>query len=222
MNLQAKLTLWYVMLSVVIVGSISGVDFGNNMQQQFESTLDRADLIKATAGKFVSKTLNAQRTKPLPEVLKETVMDPIGASNTWRWFGYESSWVVLDGKLVQSVSGGGHWGGGAYMSAYDMARFGYLTLRRGKWKDRQVLSERWVESALEPTAVEPGYGFMNWFLNTDRKLYPSAPAKAFAHIGNGTNLVYVDPEHDIVAVVRWIDSRSIDGFLKRLLASLPP
>src|SRR6185369_4835438 len=71
MNLQAKLTLWYVMLSVVIVGSISGVDFGNNMQQQFESTLDRADLIKATAGKFVSKTLNAQRTKPLPEVLKD-------------------------------------------------------------------------------------------------------------------------------------------------------
>ena len=165
--------------------------------------------------------LNVWR-RPLPEVLKETVMDPIGASNTWRWFGYESSWVVLDGKLVQSVSGGGHWGGGAYMSAYDMARFGYLTLRRGKWKDRQVLSERWVESALEPTAVEPGYGFMNWFLNTDRKLYPSAPAKAFAHIGNGTNLVYVDPEHDIVAVVRWIDSRSIDGFLKRLLASLPP
>jgi CubicO group peptidase (beta-lactamase class C family) len=164
--------------------------------------------------------LNVWR-RPLPEVLKETVMDPIGASNTWRWFGYETSWVVLDGKLVQSVSGGGHWGGGAYMNAYDMARFGYLTLRRGKWKDRQVLSERWVESALKPTAVEPGYGFMNWFLNTDRKLYPSAPAKAFAHIGNGTNLVYVDPEHDIVAVVRWIDNTAIDEFLKRLLASFP-
>ena len=159
--------------------------------------------------------------RPLPEVLKETVMDPIGASNTWRWFGYESSWVVLDGRLVQSVSGGGHWGGGAYMNAYDMARFGYLTLRRGKWKDRQVLSERWVESALKPTSVQPGYGFMNWFLNTDRKMYPSAPAKAFAHIGNGTNLVYVDPEHDLVAVVRWIDNKSIDEFLRRLLAAIP-
>jgi hypothetical protein len=54
-------------------------------------------------------------------------MDPIGASNTWRWFGYENSWVVLDGNVVQSVSGGGHWGGGMFIDAYGMGRFGYLT-----------------------------------------------------------------------------------------------
>ena len=30
--------------------------------------------------------LNVWR-RPLPQVLKETIMDPIGASNTWRWFG---------------------------------------------------------------------------------------------------------------------------------------
>jgi CubicO group peptidase (beta-lactamase class C family) len=87
--------------------------------------------------------LNVWR-RPLPQVLKETIMDPIGASNTWRWFGYENSWVVLDGSLVQSVTGGGHWGGGLFINAYDMARFGYLTLRRGKWKDRQLLSDQWV------------------------------------------------------------------------------
>jgi CubicO group peptidase (beta-lactamase class C family) len=34
--------------------------------------------------------LNVRR-RPPPQVLKETVMDPIGASNTWRWFGYENS-----------------------------------------------------------------------------------------------------------------------------------
>jgi phage protein U len=34
-------------------------------------------------------------------------MDPIDASNTWRWFGYGNSWVVLDGTLMQSVKGGG-------------------------------------------------------------------------------------------------------------------
>jgi hypothetical protein len=54
--------------------------------------------------------------------------------------------------------------------------------------------------ALTPTPAQPTYGFMNWFLNTDRKLWPSAPATAFAHLGNGTNLVYVDPEHDLVVV----------------------
>jgi CubicO group peptidase (beta-lactamase class C family) len=146
-------------------------------------------------------TLNVWR-RPLPQVLKETIMDPIGASNSWRWFGYENSWVVLDGSLMQSVTGGGHWGGGMYINAYDMARFGYLTLRRGKWKDRQVLSEQWIDQARTPTGPEPIYGYMNWFLNTDRKRWPSAPATAFAHSGNGTNLVYVDPEHDLVAAVR--------------------
>jgi CubicO group peptidase (beta-lactamase class C family) len=163
--------------------------------------------------------LNVWR-RPLPQVLKENIMDPIGASNTWRWFGYENSWVVLDGNPMQSVTGGGHWGGGMYINAYDMARFGYLTLRQGKWKDRQLLSDQWINQARTPTEPEPIYGYMNWFLNTDRKRWPSAPATAFAHVGNGTNMVYVDPEHDLVAVVRWIDGEAIDGFLKRLLAAI--
>jgi hypothetical protein len=62
-----------------------------------------------------------------------------------------------------------------------MGRFGYLTLRHGKWKDRQLISNRWVGWALTPTPAEPTYGFMNWFLNTDRKLMPSAPASVFVH-----------------------------------------
>ena len=158
--------------------------------------------------------------RPLPQVLKETVMDPIGASGTWRWYGYENSWVVLDGMAVQSMTGGGHWGGGLFVNALDMARFGLLTLHRGKWNERQILSERWVAMALTPTPAEPTYGFMNWFLNTDRKLLPSAPASAFTHIGNGANEIYVDPEHDLVAVVRWIDAPAMDGFVQRLLAAI--
>jgi CubicO group peptidase (beta-lactamase class C family) len=158
--------------------------------------------------------------RPLPSVLREYIMEPIGASSTWQWTGYESSWVLMDGQAVQSVSGGGHWGGGMFITAHDMARFGYLTLRRGKWKDRQLLSDEWVTRALTPTPAQPTYGFMNWFLNTDRKYVPSAPASVFVHVGNGTNVVIVDPEHDIVAVVRWIENGAVDGFLQRLLAAL--
>jgi CubicO group peptidase (beta-lactamase class C family) len=165
--------------------------------------------------------LNVWR-RPMPQVLKETIMDPIGASNTWRWFGYENSWVVLDGSLVQSVTGGGHWGGGMYINAYDMARFGYLTLRNGKWRDRQLISEHWLALARTPTPAEPTYGFMNFFLNTENKLLPSAPASVFMHIGNGANLIYVDPEHDLVAVVRWLDNKAADGFVQRLLAAVEP
>jgi CubicO group peptidase (beta-lactamase class C family) len=165
-------------------------------------------------------TLNVWR-KPLPQVLKENIMDPIGASNTWRWFGYENSFVVLDGAIVQSVTGGGHWGGGMFINAYDMARFGYLTLRRGKWKERQLISTQWLDWALTPTPVEPSYGFMNFYNNRDGKLLPSAPANASMHIGNGTNVVIVLPDQELVMVLRWIDRAAIDGVVKRVLAALP-
>lgn len=158
--------------------------------------------------------------KPLPVVLKENIMDPIGASNTWRWYGYENSFVIIDGQIIQSVSGGGHWGGGMIISARDMARFGYLTLRKGKWKDKQLLSDAWVKMALTPTPVQPTYGFMNWFLNTDRKLIPAAPASAFYHLGNGTNMVYVDFENDLVVVARWIENNSMAEFIEKILGAI--
>lgn len=160
--------------------------------------------------------------RPLPQVLKELVMDPIGASPTWRWYGYDNSWVLLDGVPVQSVSGGAHWGGGMWISARDMARFGYLTLRRGRWRDRQILSEAWVRMALTPTPAQPGYGFMNWFLNTERRLLPSAPESSFCHLGAGTNLICVIPEHDLVIVARWIERSAMDPLVQRVLASLGP
>ena len=158
--------------------------------------------------------------RPLPEVLRDNIMDPIGASASWRWFGYDNAWITLDGRPVQVVGGGGHWGGGMFINAWDMARFGLLTLRRGMWGDKRILSEAWVKMALTPTVPQPTYGFMNWFLNTDRKWMPSAPPNAFGHVGNGTNLVFVSPDQDLVAVVRWIDNPSIDTFLGKLLGAV--
>lgn len=155
--------------------------------------------------------------QPLPVVLKEKIMDPIGASRTWRWTGYENSWVVMDGQLMQSVSGGSHWGGGLFINAYDQARFGYLTLRNGKWKDKQIISEAWLKMASTPTPVQPTYGFMNFYLNTDKKLYASAPATAFAHIGAGSNIVYVDPENDLIIVARWIEGNAMNGLVEKVL-----
>jgi len=163
--------------------------------------------------------LNVWR-RPLPAVLRERVMDPIGASPTWRWHGYRNSWVLLDGLAVQSVSGGTHWGGGMWITGRDQARFGLLTLRRGRWGDRQVIPDAWFETALAPTEANPSYGVMNYFLNGDRERLPSAPPTAYAHLGAGTNLVYVDPEHDLVVVARWIDQGALDGLVQRVLAAV--
>jgi CubicO group peptidase (beta-lactamase class C family) len=158
--------------------------------------------------------------RPLPQVLKEYIMDPIGASNTWRWTGYRNSWIVLDGQPVQSVSGGGHWGGGMFINAYDMARFGLLTQHKGKWNGQRLISEQWIKQATTPTTAQPTYGYMNFFVNPDHQFLPNAPTTAFVHIGNGTNMVYVDAEHDVVMVVRWLDNKAMDGVVKKLLDSI--
>jgi len=161
--------------------------------------------------------------RPLPAVLRDEVMNPIGASSTWRWEGYDNSWVEIDGLRVQSVSGGGHWGGGMFINAWDMARLGYLYLRNGRWEERQIIPRDWITLASTPGPANPGYGYANWFLNTGQKMLPSAPEKAVAFLGNGTNAIYVDWEHDLVIVVRWLGggNPALDGVVSRVLAALP-
>jgi CubicO group peptidase (beta-lactamase class C family) len=83
--------------------------------------------------------------------------------------------------MVQSVSGGGHFGGGMFINTYDHARFGLLFARRGKWQDKQLLSERWVASVTEPSAANKNYGLL-WWINNDehlgKLLKPCMPPKA--------------------------------------------
>lgn len=166
--------------------------------------------------------------EPLPKVLLREVMDPIGASRTWRWHGYSTSWVELDGQRAQSVSGGGHHGGGMFVSTRDQARFGLLMLRDGRWGDRQIVPEEWIEAARTPTDVQTDYGYMNWFLNTPgvgrdgqpTRPWPAAPESAVMFRGAGANLVYVDRENDIVLCVRWIEGRKMNGVIERVLGAL--
>jgi len=165
-------------------------------------------------------TLHVWR-RPLPDVLRETVMDPIGASTTWRWTGYDNSWIELDGRRVQSVSGGGHFGGGMFIDAWDLARFGYLFLRDGKWAGREIVPEKWIALARTPGTANPAYGFANWYLNPDRKSLPAAPASAVRFVGNGVNIVYVDREHDLLVVVRWIkNEEALNAFLGQIIGAL--
>jgi CubicO group peptidase (beta-lactamase class C family) len=157
--------------------------------------------------------------RPLPRVLKEEIMDRIGASHTWQYHGYNNSTAIIKGRPVESVSGGTRWGAGLWISTRDEARFGYLFLRKGKWKDKQIISENWIRAATTPTPVAGDYGYL-WWLNTARKQYPSLPATSFAAQGYGSNTIWIDPEHDLVVVWRWHQDRSSDEFFKRILAAL--
>ncbi len=156
--------------------------------------------------------------KPLPVVLKEKIMEPIGASTTWRWYGYENSFVNMDGQMVQSVSGGGHHGGGIFINAIDQARFGLLFLRNGKWNNRQLVSEKWITEVQHPSVANTNYGYM-WWLNTDKK-WAAVSAKIYYAAGYGGNYIVIDNEHDLVVVTRWIDDNTIGDVMKLVIQSI--
>ena len=158
--------------------------------------------------------------RPLPDVLREEIMEPIGASSTWQWHGYENSYVEIDGRRMQSVAGGGHWGGGMFINAYDMARFGYLFLRNGKWRDRQIVSEQWIKQARTPGPANNEYGYANWFLNTKRVPFPPAPESSVLFRGDGPNIIYIDWENDLIVVVRWIRGNAFNDFIGQVLGAI--
>src|SRR3546814_19032974 len=69
--------------------------------------------------------------QPLPDVFREAIMRPVGATENWQWVGYDNAWVQINGQRMQSVTGGTHWGGGMSVSAHDQAKVGQMLLDRG-------------------------------------------------------------------------------------------
>lgn len=158
--------------------------------------------------------------KPVPEVFRDEIMDPIGASNAWKWVPYHNSYVEIDGRKMASVSGGTRWGGGVWINSWDMARFGYLWLRGGKWGEKQILQPAFVKAALTPSKVanSPDYGYL-WWLNTQQKSYPGLPANAFGARGAGSNTITILPDQDLVVVWRWHRGNEAE-FVKRVMAAI--
>lgn len=157
--------------------------------------------------------------RSLPDVLRERVMEPIGASKDWAWHGYSTSWAEVNGKRMQSVPGGSHWGGGMLIGASDHARVGLLVARGGRWDNRQIMREDWVAEMLKPSATNASYGCL-WWLNQGPARRPSAPASSVFAVGAGNNMIWIDPDHDLVTVLRWIDGAAIGGFMARLMAAV--
>ena len=122
------------------------------------------------------------------------------------------------------------------ISTRDHARFGLLFLRGGRWRDRQLISEEWIEMATTPGDVNPVYGYM-WWLNTDvdshkaeeiSKKYSKAYARywerrpgsgspkiSYAARGGGGHWVWIDSDHEIVVVTRWMNN--IEEFIRMVV-----
>tara|TARA_R110002051_G_scaffold120997_4_gene194201 strand:- start:18022 stop:19167 length:1146 start_codon:yes stop_codon:yes gene_type:complete len=158
--------------------------------------------------------------KPLPQVLKEEIMDKIGASTTWRWHGYKDAWTEIDGLQMKSVTGGGHSGAGIFISAEDMARFGLLFLNDGVWNKQRLLSSQWIEEAITPSSPNVNYGYMWWLNKKGPRHMEGVGEEVFYAAGFGGNFIMVDRKNDLVVVTRWLEPSKVGAFMKLVQKSL--
>ena len=75
-----------------------------------------------------------------------------------------------------------------YLSTRDMARIGYLMLRKGKWNDKQIIPESWVDktttmvSKTGDYSLFKGYSYMWWlYIDSDFELLEGAYTAAGAY-----------------------------------------
>lgn len=90
-------------------------------------------------------------------------------------------------------------GYGLCMSAEDMAKIGLLCLNKGRYNNKQILSSGWIEEMTSPRVVESKYfrgmeyGYLWWIIDREKNIY--------AAIGNSGNVIYINPEKNIVIAV---------------------
>lgn len=148
-------------------------------------------------------TLRFERS--LEDVLRERVMDPMGASDQWAWRGYSGSHVRIDSRDVPVVSGGAHWGGGLFLPARDLALIGQLFLDSGIADGSRILSADWIKQSWAPCPVKREYGYL-WWLNHDQIPWPGAPSTGRSARGNGgRHLLWIDPARDLVLASHWTE-----------------
>ena len=87
------------------------------------------------------------------------------------------------------------------MSARDMARFGLLFLREGKWKDKQIIPSEWIKESTMQYSIKDdkfGYAYLWWNINAE----PFGELGAYTASGYGGHWIAVVPGANLVFVHR--------------------
>ena len=185
----------------------------------------------------LSRALQHLWREPLPQVFERRLLRPLGGQDAFAWRGYDGAFVELPAhgdepaRCVPSTPGGSHWGGGVSISARDQACVARLLLDQGRAvvdgpsrAPRQLLPASWVRRMVQPCDQAPFYGWLVW-LNTPRAdgqlPFPGASPRASFMIGAGGHVVWMEPAHDAVVVVRWLDSAHYPAFVAKVAAAWP-
>jgi len=132
--------------------------------------------------------------------LKDEIADPIGMEQ----FEADDGWYVTGEESIYP----------AYpfaIDSRDLARFGLLMLRGGRWEDRQVVPASWVFESTryhsDATLYDSdGYGYM-WWVARDFNTYPhlpnvELPEGSYSARGAGGHYLLIIPEYDLIIVHR--------------------
>lgn len=159
--------------------------------------------------------------EPLPEVFRKAIAEPCGLSGNWNWAGYDHAWTEIDGKRMQSVPGGTHWGAGMSISANDQLKIAQMLLDEGVSNGRRVLSAEWIARMHTPVALAPYYGYLVW-LNSGQKMFPRVPASSYFGVGAGSSFMWIEPQSRLALIVRWLDSAYAGEFFGLVHEALEP
>jgi len=132
--------------------------------------------------------LTKQSGLSVPDFAKKYLYDPLGIqAGPW--------WSSPDG--ITEIEGS-HW-----LRPRDMAKLGYLYLKKGKWNGKQVLSEKWIQEATSPEGPQDperyfNYGYLWW---QEQMPFKDRFIQVFYAAGLGGQNIFVVPDLDLVCVV---------------------
>jgi CubicO group peptidase (beta-lactamase class C family) len=152
--------------------------------------------------------------RELADYLDERLFVPIGIENL--------SWDVQGGSGFLGPHTNPHTG--VHISAREFARFGYLMLNRGMWRDQQLVPVEWIELATRTSQVyNPAYGY-TWWVNTKGQIWPELPRDTFAARGYRANVCYVVPSLDLVVARVGSGPTVMDerGLMARIIEAIDP
>ncbi|MAU15116.1 MAG: hypothetical protein CMH46_06195 [Muricauda sp.] len=156
----------------------------------FEYSNYAPSLLTAILGKQAKQGVSGAASD-VSSMAQKYLFDPLGIRiSEWR-------------KGPNGVPEGGN---GLHMTARDMARLGYLLLHNGRWEDKQLLPENWVQEASKYRVDfdrQKGYGYLNWVRRRPDKVNTAQGEQevhgyfAYGHRGQ---YIGVYPELDLLVI----------------------
>lgn len=121
-------------------------------------------------------------------------------------------------KVKNKIGMDGYWNEGLIFTIYhsttrSMARFGLLTLNKGKWGEQQIVNDDYFNESINSSQnLNTSYGYM-WWLNGKSNfmvpgsqeifqgsLVPNAPIDMYAAMGANDQRIYVIPNKNMVII----------------------